>query len=200
MAYKTIRKYLDVLEKMSLIEKKGKDLFIKKMSSDAKHRNFCISNFNIDKNKNVFNQLRDLLFLIIQAKKDFIHSLLRLRQNPKRGTDFKKVRRLCKKCCGNPNAEYKEYGISYNRIAKKIGCSVKTAMKVVKDATKRKWCKKKNNCEIVRMDGVNYRDVPGFSFTSLNYGIILRANTYTLSRSWACALCADACEAAIKGW
>lgn len=200
MAYKTIRKYLGVLEKMNLVETRGGDLFIKRMSSDSKHRNLDISKFNLDKNKNVYNQIRDLLFLIIQAQKDYIQSLLRLRKDPKRDTDFKKVRRLCKKCCGNPYAEYKEYGISYMRIARQIGCSVRTAMTVVKDAIKRKWCTKKNNCEFVRMDGVGYYDIPGFSYTTRNYGIILRPNTYTLSKSWAAALGSDACSCTKIGW
>lgn len=192
MAYKTIRKYLAVLKTLNLIEENGRDLTIKKMSSDSKHRNYDISKFIIDKNKNIYNQIRNLLFLLIQAQKDFIHSLLRLRENPQYGTDYKKVRRLCKKCCANPNAEYKEYGLSYNHIALKLGCSARTAIKVVKDAIRRNWCTKENHCEMVRMDGVHFREIPGYAFTTENYGFILRPNTYTLSRAWSCALGADA--------
>lgn len=193
MSYKTIRKYLDVLEKMGLTEQCGDDLIIHRMSSDARHRNFNISCFSIDKNRNVYNQIRELIFLVIQAQKDFIHSLLRLRKEPPRGVDYKKVRRLCKKCCGNPYAEYKENGLSYNRIAQKIGCCSRTAIKIVKDAIRRKWCTKFNHCEVVRMDGVHFREIPGYAFTTQNYGFILRPNTYALSRAWSCALGADAC-------
>lgn len=192
MAYKTIRKYLSVLEKMGLAEQCGNDLIIRRMSSDAKHRNFNISCFKIDRNKNVYNQIRELIFLVIQAQKDFFKSLLRLRKDPQKGTDFKKVRRLCKKCCNNPNADYEEYGLSYNRIAYRIGCCSRTAIKIVKDAIRRKWCTKENHCEVVRMDGVHFREIPGYAFTTQNYGFILRPNTYTLSRAWSCALGADA--------
>ena len=157
MSYRTIRKYLEVLIKMGYAEIKDDNLFIKKMASSSKHRNFDISAFKINRNKDVYNQIRELLFLVIQAQKDFFKSLLRLRKDPPKGTDYKKVRRLCKKCCDNPNAEYEEYGLSYNKIAMKIGCCARTAFEVVKRAIGRKWCTKENHCEVVRMDGVHTR-------------------------------------------
>ena len=192
MAYKTIRKYLGVLMKMGYAEMKGGDLFLKRMSSSSKHRNINISAIRTDKNKNVYNQIRELLFLSIQAHKDFIHSLLRLRKDPPKGVDYKKVRRLCKKCCDNPNADYKEYGLSYRCISEKIGCCVRTAFTIVKDAVRRRWCEKQNHCTVDYLPGVNFADLPNYTFTSYNYGFVLRSNTYTLSRAWADALCADA--------
>ena len=184
MAYKTIKKYLDVLVRMELAEFKGDDLYLKKMSSSSKHRNINIRRFKIDKTRNVYNQIRDLIFLIIQSHKDFIKSLLRLRKNPSIETDFKKVRKLCKKCCKDENGKYKEYGISYKKAAKVIGCCVRTCENVVNDTLKRRWCKKINNCEVHEIFGVNYREIPGYTFTTQNYGYILRSNTYTLSRFW----------------
>lgn len=192
MAYKTIRKYVSVLKKMGLAEIKNGNLYIGKMSSSSRHRNIDISKVKIDKSKNIYNQIREILFLAVQAHKDFIKSLLRLRKNPTRGIDFRAVRRLCKKCCGNPNAEYDEQGLSYSRIAKQIGCCRRTAFTLVKDAIRRKWCTKENHCTIDHLPGVNFADVPGYTFTSYNYGFILRPNTYTLSHAWACALGADA--------
>lgn len=193
MAYKTIKKYLDVLISMGLAEIKGRDLYIKKMSSSSRHRNIDISVFKINnKNKDIYNQIRELLFLVIQAHKDFIHSLLRLRKEPTRGTDFRKVRRLCKKCCDDPNADYEEHGLTYKRIARQIGCCIRTAFTIVKDAVRRKWCVKENHCTIDYLPGVNFADIPGYSFTSFNYGFILRPNTYVLSRAWSCALGTDA--------
>ena len=199
MAYKTIRKYLEVLKKMGLAEERNGDLYIARMSSSSKHRNIDLSRFKIDKCRNIYNQVRELLFLVIQAHKDFIKSLLRLRKNPTRDTDYKAVRRLSKKCCGNPNAEYREDGLSYRCIAKQIGCCVRTAFTLVKDATRRKWCTKENHCTIDYLPGVNFADLPNYQFTSYNYGFILRPNTYTLSRAWACALGADACAQVCSG-
>lgn len=195
MSYKTIRKYLEVLIKMGLAEITNNDLYIKKMASATKHRNIDISIFKTDKNKNIYNQIRELLFLAIQAQKDFVSSLLRLRKNPPKGVDYRKVRRFCKKCCENPYAEYKEYGLSYRRIGKQIGCCARTAFTLVKDAVRRKWCTKENHCTIDYLPGVNFAELPNYTFTSYNYGFILRPNTYTLSRMWACALRADACVA-----
>ena len=193
MAYKTIEKYLGVLVKMGLAELRNGDLYIKKMSSSSKHRNIDISKFKVDKTKNVYNQIRDLLFLVIQSHKDFIKSLLRLRHDPPYGTDFNKVRRVCKKCCRDENDEFKDYGISYRRIAEKIGCCIKTCVKIVKDAVKRKWCSKKNYCRVDLLPGVYYREIPGYTFTTQNYGFVLRSNTYKLSKFWASSLnsCAD---------
>ena len=188
MAYKTIEKYIEVLVKMGIAEFKCGDLYLKKMSSSSKHRNINISKFKIDKTKNVYNQIRDLIFLIIQSHKDFVKSLLRLRKNPSYNTDFKKVRKLCKKCCKNEYCDYEEFGVSYKMVSKKIGCCVRTCVNVVNDTLKRNWCKKKNNCEVHEMIGVNFREVPGYTFTTRNHGFILRSNTYTLSRFWRHAL------------
>lgn len=192
LSYKTIRKYLAVLFKMELAMLRSGSLYIMKMSSHIRHKNIDISRIITDGFKNTYNQIRDVIFLAIQARKDFIKGLLRLRKNPEWDTDFKKVRRLCKKCCNNPYAEYKEYGISYKRVAKEIGCCERTAFSIVKDALKRKWCTKTNRCEVVLMEGVNYMEVPGFTFTTENYGFILRSNTYTLKKEWAEAIGAGA--------
>lgn len=192
MAYKTIRKYLSVLFKMGYAEVRGGDLFLRKMASSSKHRNINIAAMKIDKTKNVYNQIREVIFLAIQANKDFIHSLLRLRKAPPKETDYKAVRRLCKKCCNNPNADYEEYGLSYNHISKRIGCCARTAFTLVKDAVRRKWCVKENHCTIDYLPGVNFADLPNYTFTSYNYGFVLRPNTYVLSHVWACALGADA--------
>lgn len=198
MAYKTIEKYLDVLVKMGLAEFNGGDLYLKKMSSSSKHRNINIRKFKIDKTKNVYYQIRDLIFLIIQSHKDFIKSLLRLRKNPSKETDFKKVRKFCKRCCKNEYGDYKEFGVSYKVAAKKIGCCVRTCVNVVNDTLRRNWCKKKNNCEIHKMRGVNYREVPGYTFTTRNFGFILRSNTYKLSKFWKLSLNAFAVVCARK--
>ena len=192
MSYKTIRKYIAVLFKMELLEQKDGNLYIKKMSSHIKHKNIDISQVVTDGFKNTYNQIRDIIFLVIQARKDFVKSLLRLRKDPQWDTDYKKVRRLCKKCCSNPCAEYKEHGISYKKVAQEIGCCARTAFSIVKDTLRRKWCSKTNRCEVVLMEGVSHREIPGFTFTTENYGFIIRSNTYTLKREWAEALGASA--------
>lgn len=184
MAYKTIRKYLDVLFKMELAEVMDGDLYIKRLASKSKHRNIDISSFELDTSKNIFNEIRDLLFLVVQAHKDYVLSLLRLRRDPSWDTDYKKVRRLCKKCCNDPNAEYKEYGLSYRRIARQLGCCARTAFKVVGDTIGRQWCTKTNRCAVVELPNVNYKDVPGYSFTTQHHGFIIRSNTFTLSNTW----------------
>lgn len=192
MHYNTIRKYVDVLLKMGLAEIKDGDLYLKKMASSTKHRNIDISKFKIDKTKNVFEQIRELLFLMIQAHKDFVQSLLRLRTNPTEGVSYAKLRKFCKKCCGDPNAEYVENGLSYKKAASKMGCCAKTAYNSIKMAIKRGWCKKHNRCEVHELIGVNYRVIPGYSYTTENFGFIIRSNTFTLSKFWQKALNTDA--------
>lgn len=187
-SYKTIKKYLAVLEKMGLSEVRNGNLYIKRMVSSAKHRNIDISQFTFDKTKELFEQIRELLLLLIQANKDFIKRLLQLRKDPPRDVDFKALRKLCKKCCPDPNADYKEFGLSYKAISRKVGCCVRTAVKVVKCAVERGWCIKDKHCKRKRMDGVWFMPVPGFTFTTRNYGYIIRPNTYVLSGEWQSAL------------
>ena len=126
----TVKKYLDVLMGMGLAGIKGGDLYIYSLRSSSDHRNIDISQFKFDKTKNIYNQIRGLLFLLIQSHKDYIKSLLRLRHDPPKGVDFKKVRRTCKKCCKNPYDGYGEWGLTYSAIASKIGCCARTAFKV----------------------------------------------------------------------
>jgi len=192
MHYDTIKKYVDVLIKMGLVVINGCDLYIKKMASSTKHRNIDISRFIIDKTKNVFEQIRELLFLMVQAHKDYVQSLLRLRKNPPSGVSLPKLRKVCKKCCGNPDAEYKEYGLSYKKASMFMGCCAKTAFTSAQKAIKRGWCKKHNRCEVHEMVGVHYREIPGYSYTTENYGFIIRSNTFILSKFWSKALNVDA--------
>ena len=184
----TAKKYISILIEMNLAEITNGDLFIKRMVSGSKHRNIDISAFTINTTKNIYHQIRDLLFLLVQAGKDFIRRLLRLRKDPPQGVDFKKVRRLSKKCCGNPDAEYEERGLSYKTIAKRIGCCTRTAVKVVKDAIRRKWCEKTNHCERHYLPNVWYAEIPGYTFTTIDYGFIIKPNTYDLSPTWTSAL------------
>lgn len=188
LAYGTIRKYLKVLMDMGYAEIVDGNLFIKKISSRHRHKNIDISNYTIDKTRNVFVQIRDTLFLVIQARKDYVKSLLQLRKDPTAGTDFRSIRRLCRKYLNDPHGKYEEHGISYEFVARQVGCCARTAFSVVKDTIRRKWCRKRNRCEVRLLKGVNYREIPGFTFTTENWGFIIRSNTYTLSQSWADAL------------
>ena len=55
-------------------------------------------------------------------------------------------------------------------------------------AVKRRWCRKFNNYDWTFMPGVNKMYVDGFTFTTMNYGFVVMANTYTLDRNICMAL------------
>ena len=194
MHAKTIRKYIDVLIKMGLVTIEGNTLRIASMTSNKKHRNLDISQFIIDKTKDIYNQIRDVLFLLIQAKKEYAKHVLRLRKCPTKDTDFKKVRRYCKQHYSDPDTEYTERGLSYKTIAKQMAFSIPTVMKIVKDTVRRGWVRKKVNTIYDYLPGVGCMEIPGYDFTTYNYGVKKRANTYQISKNWCSTLISDPLE------
>ncbi len=183
----TINKYLPVMQEMNLISFQGakKDvLVVHRLHSKTKHRNISIDLFKKNNFKSVYNSLRSFLFLLIQAKKDAVKRLFQSISEPKSIKELKAAKSTCRHFVslniikGN---EYKEYGLSFKKIANVVGCCVRTAQNVVNYAIKNKWSSKHNHYEKVFMPNVCYLDIDGYTFTTKNYGYIYYPNTYTLS-------------------
>ena len=130
--------------------------------------------------------LRSFLFLLIISCKEFVKRIIRITKESK---DYNQVKEALKNC--NRYAQrnelqeliYRELGISYLKIAEKLGFCKRTAQTIVAFAVKKGWCHKHTHFEWVHMPGVNYMYVEGFTFTTANYGFIVLANTYTLNRN-----------------
>ena len=191
----TIKRYLPIWEGMGMVDYQGVNsdiLVMKKISSSTKHRNYAIDRLDFSSFKRLYNSYREFLFLVIQSRKDYVKRLLRIAHDPRRGEDFKGARKACRQYAktkaGEKTAIYHEYGLSYKKIARKIGVCVKTAQKIVSGTIKKRWCCKQRNFISFLLPSVNKMEIDGYTFTTHNYGYIILANTYTVSRSWGMAL------------
>lgn len=190
----TIKKFLPIMEELGFVSYQGKDnnvLVVHRLCSKKKHRNITIDRIKTGSFKQIYNSLRSFIFLFIQANKDSIKRLFQSISNPKSMKELRSAKRTCKHLAalnivfGN---EYQEYGLSLRKIASSIGCCVKTAQKVVDFAIKNKWAKKNNHYKKDYMPNVCYTNIDGYTFTTLNHGYKVYANTYELSKPIATSL------------
>lgn len=186
----TIKKYLQIWLDLGLVEftgKKGDVLIIKRIRASKDHRNYEVRRFSFKSYKNTYKSLRAFLTLTLQAQKEYVKRMVRIANDPKEGEDFKKAIKFCNRHATRNQEgrfEFKENGMSYKYIAKKIGFCVTTTQKIIKEVVKKRWIKRKLNFERVFMQGVNYRYVEGFTFTTENFGYRISANNYELSPYW----------------
>ena len=186
---KTFDKYLPLMVEMNLVHFEGinnEHLVVNKLHASNSDRNVDIHRFSFKSFTEVYRSLRAFLFLMLQARKDYVQRTLQIARNPRKGRDFlsaiKSVKRLVKRGVLNSvNDKFEELGLSLKRIAKETGNCVRTAERIVDYATNKRWCKKHTHFEWFEMRGVNYMYVEGFTFTTKNYGFVVKANTYTLS-------------------
>jgi len=186
----TVKRYLPVWEKMGLVEWRGKkgDVFVvKKISSSTKHRNFDMKRLDFKCFKNLYQTFRSFLFLIANSRKEFVKRLIRIANQPKKGEDFKKARKNCNKYAkqtkGDDGFVYHEYGFSLKGIGRILGFCSRTVEDIVKLAINKKWCNKERHYEWMKLPGVNRMFVEGYTFTTMNYGCVVSANTYPMSRA-----------------
>lgn len=163
----------------------NKVMVINTLSSHTANRNISIDKFKYSSYKTVLRSVQSFIILRLQSKKDYMKQLLQTRHAARNSKEFKKAIREVKQYVSdgklkNVDTHYNESGLSLERIAKEIGCCVRTAQRVVDYAIKRRWMKKHNHSEQVFVPGVNYRPVEGFTFSTKNNLYTVYANTYTL--------------------
>lgn len=191
MSAATIRKFMPIMKRMGLIHFSGKNnehLIISRLASDIKKRNICVDKFCFNSYKDVYNSLRAFIALIVQSHKDFVKRTLQIAHNPQHGEDCKGARKLVKRLVKqgilkSVYDEYKEYGLSYERIARETGNCVRTAQNIINYAIKKKWATKKHNFEKIFAKNVYYRKVEGYTFSTKHNIYLIHANTYQLSAS-----------------
>lgn len=192
----TIKKYLPIMVYMGFVRHEGKrnqHLVICCLASSSRERNIDASNMCFDTCKDVFNSIRSFIALIIQAKKDFVKRTIQKATNPRTYEEMKSAKKLVKRLVkqGVINGlyeKYKEYGLSYKRIAKEVGCCARTAFRVMQYAIDNKWANKKSHAERIYEKGVNYREVDGYTYTTKDYLYVIYPNTYSISNPISCAL------------
>jgi len=197
VSYRALKTYMAILHSDNYIHfegtEKNKVLVVGKIASKTSNRNIDISAFNFNSYKDVYNSLRTFLMARIQAKKDYIAHLLQVRHNPGRDVNYKVVLKKVKNLvqCGvlkSSDQKYREWGLSLQKIAKEVGCCVKTAQKIVKYGISQKWIAKKHNFEQIYAPKIGYFRVEGYTFSTRNNIYRVHPNTYTLSPSLSSAL------------
>lgn len=192
VSYKTINKYLPIMLDFDFIHFEGtvgnKVLVVNKLASKHTGRNVDISAFNSDSFNNTCRSLQSFIMMKIQAGKDYVKQLLQIYQNPPKGCDYKALKRKVRKLVMNGvlnslHQEYKEYGLSFGKIAREVGCCVRTAQRIVGYAMGKGWVTKQHNYEWFYSKDVDYRYVEGYTFTTKDYLYVIHANIYTLSPS-----------------
>ena len=161
-----------------------KHLVINRLASSTNNRNVCIDRFCFNSFKDVYNSIRSFLAILIQARKDFIKRTIQIATNPKVGENCKAARKTVKRLVREGiirDVEYKEYGLSYKRIAKELGNCARTAFRVMQYAIKKKLVVKHNNVEQIYAPKVFYRSIIGYTFATKNNIYRVYANTYTIS-------------------
>lgn len=186
-----IKKYLNILNELNWIRYEGKSyqqLTIKRIASHTPKRNINVDALCFDSFKDAYNSVRALIVMFIQSHKNFIKRTIQTAENPSYKDDYKSVRKTMKRLVkiGILNGlyeDYKEYGLSYKRIARETGNCEKTAFTFMQYAIDKGWIIKHNNVVQVYSPNVNYREVEGYTFSTKNNLYVIHANVYELPAS-----------------
>lgn len=185
----TIKKYLPILVEYGWIDFVGKEnehLIVCKLASHTAGRNIKVDKFCFKSFLDVLRSLRAFIALLIQAHKDFVKRTIQTFAAPETTIEFKAARKQVKRLVrqgvlSGVDSAYKEYGLSFKRIAKETGNCVRTAQRIIKYAIAKGWVGKHHNQEIIYLPNICYRYVDGCTFTTKDYIYKVNANTYTLN-------------------
>jgi hypothetical protein len=118
----------------------------------------------------------------IQKRKDFVKHTIQTAYNPKELEEMKKARKLCNRY--GYGKEYKEYGLSYKTIAKKLGVSIQKAFEIVKFAIVNNMIVKHNHIKQLYIKGIGfaqkYCSFNDVTFFTTNNAYKIYANTYRI--------------------
>lgn len=181
----TIKKRLNTLKQMGLVKFIGKNkehMIFESITSSSEHRNVYAEFVMFDNIKDIEKSLYALLVIEIQKTKDFAKHTIQSMKKPSNIDEYKKAKKICNRY-GYGN-EYKEYGISYKYIAKKLGVCLQKAFNVVKFAVEKGFLCKFNR----QKQEFSYRigctskfcENKDYTFCTLNNKYMILANVYSI--------------------
>lgn len=184
----TLKKRIDILRKLNLISFIGKNnehlCFV--CLSDRKHKkkNVNLDYLNFSSIKDIEKSLFASLLIEIQKRKEFAKHTI---NNAVDGHDNKLVkssRRICRRY--GFGREFVDNGISYKRIAREMGVSIKTAMLIVKYSVENGFLRKIHRQIQVYVKGIksmlNYLEKEvDFTFCTKDNEYYIYANLYELT-------------------
>lgn len=174
----TIKKRINTLIQLDLAKIEGSSLVFLSVVSKHKDRNINIKDICYDTIKDVEKSLYAILLCIIQSRKDFCKRTILQAREARQVSVVKKARALKRKY--GYGDIYDEKGLSYKRIARKFGVSLKTAFGYVRYAVEKGFVMLQNHFCATFMPKVGGYPVPGYMFTTRNYAYNVTSNTYTI--------------------
>ena len=178
----TIKKRMHVLAQYGLVTIVGKTLMLRSVVSKHAKRNVKLGERKMEYSslKSVEYSLQAILVVVVQSRKDFAKRTIRNAHGASHDFNVIKAARDAARKFGY-GFEYKENGLSYKTIARRLGVSVKTAVEIVKFAVKRTILKKTTHYIATYMQYVCGMEVYGYTFTTRNYGYKVLANSYSVA-------------------
>lgn len=177
----TLKKRVSYLKSIGLAKLvSGKHLVFCSLASSSKHRNIDITKIVYDSVKDVEKCLYALFVVEIQKRKDFVKHTLQSAHNPKNIKEMKKAKEICRRY-GYYDKEFKDFGISYKTIAKKLGVCLQKAFSIVEYAIEHLFLAKANNFVQVYCKGIGMMQKyveNNFTFCTQNNIYYIYANTY----------------------
>ena len=179
---RTIKKRIRVLSQYGLLTIEGKALVLRSIVSNHAKRNVKLGERKVEYSslKSVEYSLQAILVVVIQSRKDFAQRTIRNAHGASHDFNVIKAARDAARKFGY-GFDYKENGLSYKTIARRLGVSVKTAVEIVKFAVKRTILKKTTHSIATYMQSVCGMEVYGYTFTTRNYGYKVLANSYSVA-------------------
>lgn len=187
LSYSSLKKRMQTLKELGLIRFEGignSHLVFSSLTTNNKNNRRDISKIICDSVKNIEKSLNILFVLEIQKRKDFVKHNIQVAFNPTNESlkEIKKARRLCRNY--GYDKEYKEYGISYKTIAKKLNVGIQKAVELIKFAVKHNILEKINNYKQIFSKGIGYAqkycDFSDYTFCTTNNAYIIYANSYRI--------------------
>jgi response regulator of citrate/malate metabolism len=192
ISHRTAEKYEKWMKEYDFIHFEGtginRVMIVNRIASHTSNRNICIDEMDLSTFFNAYRSIQAFIFMRIQHNKDFLRQLLQSRHNPDSTKEFRTAKRKVKdlvaqRVLKSVDDKYREYGLGLDKIAKNVGCCVRTAQRVVKYSIRKMWIEKTQNFEWIYAPHVNHRQIEGFTFSTKHKLCIAHPNTYSLSSS-----------------
>lgn len=181
----TLKKRIAKLEEYGLITRVGRNnehLVVSSIASHNNRRNVDISRIEVETIKEIENSILAMVVVEMQKRKDFVKHILNCVANPKDTREYKRSRRICRDY--GYQGEYKEYGISYKRIAKEMGVCLQKAIRIVKYALTNDFLNVEHRQAQIRIQGAifldKYFEGGYYTFCTKNNAYRIYANVYSL--------------------
>lgn len=182
----TIKKRIDTLKRNGYVSIQHGHIVFLSVSSHNSKRNVKVKCDGMSVS-DIEKSLYTSMIVEIQNRKDFAKHIIQVASNPSKYTKMdviKKARKLCIKYGYDWNKGYREFGLSYKKIAKTLGVCLQKAFEIVSFAIEQNILAKTKRIKQSFIKGissaVNHIYDYDFTFVTKNNTYKVYANTYTI--------------------